>query len=169
MLGLDCLLYLVIQRAPGGGRTHTWTILSRLPLPLGYRGLTGESTCPFHHLVQHRLSQLASEGVLLAGMVTPNQKATIPVFSNPLQLDAVPKPGNSLQVFAHSQQLTRNCLPSKASQGDYHFQAGHHQFNFLHEKMTAVIPLHSARFITWRRASDRTCDSRLEEFLAILP
>ena len=24
--------------APSGGRTHTWRILSPLPLPLGYRG-----------------------------------------------------------------------------------------------------------------------------------
>ena len=26
------------RSAPSGGRTHTWRILSPLPLPLGYRG-----------------------------------------------------------------------------------------------------------------------------------
>ena len=26
------------ESAPSGGRTHTWRILSPLPLPLGYRG-----------------------------------------------------------------------------------------------------------------------------------
>lgn len=34
------------ERAPGGGRTHTCAILSRMPLPLGYRGESsgGKST-----------------------------------------------------------------------------------------------------------------------------
>ena len=31
------------ESAPGGGRTHTWRILSPLPLPLGYRGGSANS------------------------------------------------------------------------------------------------------------------------------
>ena len=38
--------FFIRRGAPGGGRTHTWTILSRLPLPLGYRGLPAWANLP---------------------------------------------------------------------------------------------------------------------------
>ena len=93
MLTYCCLL---LVRAPGGGRTHTWTILSRLPLPLGYRGLAGKSTRPFKDLIQHGFGQLTSEGVLLTGMVTPEENSAIPVITAPLELRPMAEPGNSL-------------------------------------------------------------------------
>ena len=84
------------MRAPGGGRTHTWTILSRLPLPLGYRGLAGKSTRPFKDLIQHGFGQLPGEGVLLTGMVTPEENSAIPVVIAPLELSPMAESGISL-------------------------------------------------------------------------
>ncbi len=44
-LSFSCL-FSSTAGAPGGGRTHTWTILSRLPLPLGYRGVPAWANLP---------------------------------------------------------------------------------------------------------------------------
>ena len=61
--------------APGGGRTHTWRILSPLPLPLGYRGVTRthlverKSTCFGEDLLHRPRLEYAREGVLLARMI----------------------------------------------------------------------------------------------------
>ena len=54
--------------APSGGRTHTWRILSPLPLPLGYRGArsseraesTSESSRVRNEHLEPKLSDLAA-------------------------------------------------------------------------------------------------------------
>src|SRR5579875_1435179 len=68
------------RRAPGGTRTHTAAILSRLPLPIGLQGpgrtLLGQprrAGGPDEDLLQHRGGQPAGEGVLLADVVTAEQ------------------------------------------------------------------------------------------------
>ena len=64
--------------ALGGGRTHTWRILSPLPLPLGYEGHVRigsllSNTCSFcsllKDLIQHRLGEFSSKCILLAWMI----------------------------------------------------------------------------------------------------
>ena len=64
-----------LRCAPGGGRTHTWRILSPLPLPLGYRGdaqtkLTERKSTGFGEDLLHRPRlEYSGKGVLLAWMV----------------------------------------------------------------------------------------------------
>ena len=64
--------------ALGGGRTHTWRILSPLPLPLGYEGHVRMGSllsnfCSFcsllKDLIEHWFGEFSSEGVLLAWMI----------------------------------------------------------------------------------------------------
>ena len=38
IISSECAILYARSCAPSGGRTHTWRILSPLPLPLGYRG-----------------------------------------------------------------------------------------------------------------------------------
>ena len=40
ILRIQMNLHLIQTGAPSGGRTHTGRILSPLPLPLGYRGIS---------------------------------------------------------------------------------------------------------------------------------
>ena len=67
--------------ALGGGRTHTWRILSPLPLPLGYEGHVRigsllSNTCSFcsliKDLIQHWFGEFAGKCVLLARMIRTN-------------------------------------------------------------------------------------------------
>ena len=64
--------------ALGGGRTHTWRILSPLPLPLGYEGHVRmgsllSNSCSFcslfNHLIEHCFGEFSSKCILLAWMI----------------------------------------------------------------------------------------------------
>ncbi len=69
--------------ALGGGRTHTWRILSPLPLPLGYEGHVRmgsllSNSCSFcslfNHLIEHCLGEFSSKCILLARMIRANDR-----------------------------------------------------------------------------------------------
>ena len=72
---VDGVMPTYIGSAPGGGRTHTWRILSPLPLPLGYRGVTRthlverKSTGFGEDLLHRPRLEYSGKGVLLAWMV----------------------------------------------------------------------------------------------------
>ena len=68
--------------ALGGGRTHTWRILSPLPLPLGYEGHVRMGSllsnfCSFcsllKDLIEHWFGEFSRKCVLLAWMIRANQ------------------------------------------------------------------------------------------------
>ena len=89
------------MRAPGGGRTHTWTILSRLPLPLGYRGhfRVGKSTCLFYHRIQLGARELSRESILLARVITTDDQSSIPVAAKKVET------GPMAKLWAFSRQF----------------------------------------------------------------
>ena len=69
--------------ALGGGRTHTWRILSPLPLPLGYEGHVRmgsllSNSCSFcslfNHLIKHCFGEFSSKCILLARMIRTNDR-----------------------------------------------------------------------------------------------
>ena len=110
------VLLAVFSCAPGGGRTHTWTILSRLPLPLGYRGLRGKSTSPREDPIQHGFGQLTREGVLLTGMVTPDEESAIPVPVIPLEFGPMCEFRCFLVDFKVFLKDANDSIPAKGTQ-----------------------------------------------------
>ena len=77
------LLIRITYGALGGGRTHTWRILSPLPLPLGYEGHVRmgsllSNSCSFcslfNHLIEHCFGEFSCKCILLAWMIRANDR-----------------------------------------------------------------------------------------------